>query len=130
MSLDDRPADLHEVPFLSLDFPELAAQLRHEPAYDKNGKNSRALVRGQELSLVLTVLKEGQELKPHHAPTSASVVVLEGSLQFSTHGDHPERKDLHLLQSAVFSAQVQHSVRALSDCAFLITLGGKPNAGA
>jgi quercetin dioxygenase-like cupin family protein len=125
MSLTDRPVDLQEVPFISLDFLELATQLRREPAYAKNGKNSRALVRGQEISLVLTVLKAGHELKPHHAPTSASVVVLEGGLQFRTHGDNPQQRDLGGLQSAVFSAQVQHSVKAVSDCAFLITLGGK-----
>ena len=51
--------------------------------------------------------------------------VLEGELLFSTHGDDPEERSLGPHQCVVFSASVEHSVKALSDCLFLITMGGK-----
>ena len=124
MSLNDRPIDPHETPFSTLPLAALAAELRSEPPYE-NGKNSRVLVRSQEISLVLSALKAGFELKAHHAPTSASVTVLEGELLFSTHGEQERQVTLGPLGCAVFSAKVQHSVKALSDCLFLITMGGK-----
>lgn len=124
MSLTDRPVDPRETPLTLLPFPELAAELRAEAPYE-NGKNSRALVRSQEMSVVLSALKTGLELKPHRAPTTASVVVLEGELLFSTHGDKPEEQRLTAHQCVVFSAEVEHSVKALTDCLFVITMGGK-----
>ena len=129
MSLNDRPIDPHETSLATFDFQRLAAELRTEPSYEKNGKSSRALVRGQELCMVLSALKAGHELKPHHAPTSASVLVLEGSLMFCIHGDDPGQHLLSKLNSAVFGAKVQHSVKAVSDCLFLIILGGGASNG-
>ncbi len=124
MSLTDRPLDPQDTPFSSLDLVSLAAELRSEPPYE-NGKNSRVLVRSQEMSLILSALKEGSELKAHHAPTTASVIVLQGELLFSTHGDKPEERSLGPHQCVVFSASVEHSVKALSNCLFLITMGGR-----
>lgn len=124
MSLTDRPVDPRETPLTLLSFLKLAAELRAEAPYE-NGKNSRALVRSQEMSIVLSALKAGLELKPHRAPTTASVVVLEGEILFATHGDSPEEKRLIANECVVFSADVEHSVKALTDCLFVITMGGK-----
>ena len=124
MSLTDRPIDPQETPFCSLSLHELGDQLCAETPY-QNGKNSRVLVRSQELSLVLTALRAGAELKAHHAPTTASVVVLRGELLFSTHGEVPEEHCLGTGHSVVFAASVQHSVKALTDCLFVITMGGR-----
>lgn len=98
--------------------------LRREPAYFK-GKNARCLVRSAELTVVVTALAEGSELKPHHAPGPATAIVLEGEIAFRTLGEHPSETVLRQHDCAVFSANVQHSVQAKKETLLLIVIGEK-----
>lgn len=125
--LKNRPWEPHHHPFTSFSIEQdLADSLRSEAAYRDHGKNARSLVRSQALTLVLTALKAGTELKPHRAPTDATVLVLQGELAFRIHGSEPPQETrLATHDGAVFTADVEHSVRAISDCLFFLAIGGK-----
>lgn len=102
----------------------IGQDLRREAAYS-TGKNARCLVRSAELTLVVTALAEGSELKSHHAPGSATAIVLEGEVAFRTLGEHPSETVLRQHDCAVFSPKVQHSVEAKKETLLLIVIGHK-----
>jgi quercetin dioxygenase-like cupin family protein len=120
-----RPLDPSQHPFATFALSgELAESLRRDPAY-ANGKNARALVRSTDLTVVLTALQKGEELKPHHAPGPATAVVLEGEICFRTLGESPSETLLGQHDCAVFSAQVEHAVEARTAALLLIVIGHK-----
>lgn len=122
---DDRPLDPSQHPFSTFSLSsEIAVALRQEPAY-QHGKNARALIRSEGLTVVTTALKAGHELKPHHAPGTAIATVLEGEIVFSTYGENTETRTLQPHDCAVFTSEVQHSVRAVTDSLLLLVIGAK-----
>ena len=58
-----------------------------EATSDTTGRSSLTLARGDELTVVLTVLKTGHALDEHPAPAAASVTCLDGNITFTTHAD-------------------------------------------
>ena len=103
---------------------DIGPALRRDDAYSK-GKNARALVRSTELTVVVTALQKGSELKPHHAPGPTTTIVLEGEVIFRTLGDTPTEITLQQHDCAVFSSEVQHSVEATAETLLLIVMGQK-----
>lgn len=106
------------------DFQALGRELRTDDAYEKSSKNARTLVRGAELTIVLVALKAGARLKEHHSSGPATVIVLEGEIDFLC----PEQDKTFrpgALQSVVFSGSVQHSVEARKDSLVLVVFGQK-----
>lgn len=128
--ITDRPLDLVDPPVSTFSLAkDILSELRSEPAYER-GKNSRAIVRSQdrELSIVVSVLAEGGELKQHQAPSPTTIIVLEGAIVFSTHSETGEvisEKTLGVHDIAVFTPEVHHSVRAAKESAMLIVMGGR-----
>lgn len=119
---ENGPARLNEEA-AAFSYKDLVEQLRLEPVYRKEGKTARTLVRSDGLSLVLTVMQSGKSLQDHQAPGPIHVMVLEGNLEFSiTDG---QSYDLKPLQSVALPARRMHAATAVSDCAFLIAIGGK-----
>jgi len=100
----------------------LAEDLRSEPVYEKNGRNALTLVRNEEATVVLTAIRAGTGLDVHRAPAVATVVVLEGAIEFQPDDLEPQVLKQH--QSAVFGAQVAHAVHAQTDAILLIVIGG------
>lgn len=100
----------------------MAEQLMGEDAFAESGRNALSLVRGDEMTVVLTVMKEGAVLHEHRAPGPATVVVLIGRIRVMS-GD--EATPLDAGSAVSFTANLLHAVKAVEDSAFLIVIGGR-----
>jgi hypothetical protein len=124
-----RPVDPTTDRLAHLVFTEIARELRQAPAYETSGKSSRSLARSADLSMVLMALREGAELKEHHAPGPATAIVLEGEIEFSSASADGAELDTQTVlgahQCAVFSPLLQHAVRASKETLLLVVIGGK-----
>lgn len=124
-----RPADPSHAYFETFDYPAIARELRDHPAYQKNSKNSRALLHSPGLSQVLVAFAPGGAMKEHHAPSPAFALVLEGEVLFRSElpgkeGEPPHEVRLTQGCSAAFSPNLPHSVEAVGEALMLLTIGG------
>lgn len=95
------------------------ASLRQEPYYEHNGRNAITLVKNSEIRVVLQAMQPGSSLAEHHAPGPITVQVLEGEIRFHTGGLTQRLRAGELL---VLPAGVPHSVDAVQESAFLLTI--------
>ena len=114
-----RPLD---APLLVFDLPALLAQVRQEPAYRTSDRNSLTVFKTDGMRIVLLALHAGAELKTHTAPGIISVQVLEGRLMFRTAEQSTELAQGQLL---TLHAGIPHSVTAVTEAVFLLTLATK-----
>lgn len=114
-----RPLD---APLLVFDLPALLAQVRQEPAYRTSDQNSLTVFKTDGMRIVLLALHAGAELKTHTAPGIISVQVLEGRLMFRTAEQATELAQGQLL---TLHAGIPHSVTAVTEAVFLLTLATK-----
>ncbi|MGV3721947.1 MAG: cupin domain-containing protein [Actinomycetota bacterium] len=101
------------------DLPSTLETLRREPQYETNGRNGTTLVKNPEVRVVLQAMRPEAHLAEHHAPGPITVQVLEGEIEFKV-GDRG-----HTLRPGsllVLPARVPHSVRAVQESAFLLTI--------
>ena len=108
-----------DAPLLVLDLPALLAPVRQEPPYQTSDRNSQTVFKTDTLRLVLLALHAGAELKTHTAPGVISVQVLDGQLLFRTAEQTAELTQGQLL---TLHAGIPHSVLAVTEAAFLLTL--------
>ena len=109
---------------ITKDFPlnSMAEQLMEEATAASTGRASLTLAHGDDLTVVLTAMTAGTALHEHRAPSSATVVTLNGSIVFSA---STENIRLEQGEAVVFTADVLHTVEANEDSVFLIVIGGK-----
>ena len=119
-----KPVDLNTS--LTQLFPllSMAEDLMAEASFAKSGRSSLTLARGDELTIVLVVLKAGNTLEEHSAPAAATVITLSGKMIFTTSSD---KITLEQGNGVTFTNDILHSVYADEDSAFLIVIGGKPS---
>ena len=116
-----RPVDLNTSLTQSFPLVSMAEKLMEEAAFATSGRSSLTLARGDELTVVLVVLKAGTTLDEHSAPAAAAVVTLSGSIIFTTSTD---KITLEQGDGVAFTDDILHSVYASEDSAFLIVIGG------
>ena len=114
-----RPLD---APLLVFDLPALLAQVRLEPAYRTSDRNALTVFKTDGMRIVLLALHAGAELKTHTALGIISVQVLEGRLMFRTAEQATELAQGQLL---TLHAGIPHSVTAVTEVVFLLTLATK-----
>ena len=116
-----RPAGhrLLDAPLVVLNLPALLTQLRQEPTWQNGDRNSITAYKTDSLRIVLLALRAGAELKTHTAPGTISVQVLEGQLHFTA---EPQTAALESGQVLVLHAGLPHSVVAVTETVFLLTL--------
>ena len=69
-----RPVELSNSTLTSLPVQDMAQQLMTEEAFQTSGRNALALIRDKNLTVVLTVLREGAVLQEHHAPAPVTLL--------------------------------------------------------
>jgi quercetin dioxygenase-like cupin family protein len=94
-------------------------KLRADAPIRKHGRDSFTLVRDPGMDVVLTVLNAGTHLSKHTAPGPISVLVLEGRIAFTAHG---QRLELGPHCLVTLPTHVPHEVEALEESAILITI--------
>ena len=122
-----RPTSLSLSTVTSFALPDMAHQLMMEDAFGHTGHNALTLVHGDDLTVVLVVLKAQALLHDHQAPGPITVTPLSGCLEFSTTAG-TEPLTLQVGDAAVCGARLTHRVKALEDSAFLLVIGGQSQA--
>jgi quercetin dioxygenase-like cupin family protein len=94
-------------------------QIKRETTWKENDRNALTLFKSETMRIVLMGLHKNATLKPHKANGVISVQVLEGKIEFSA-----ESKCVMLEkgQMIALQAHIMHSVVALSESFFLLTL--------
>jgi len=104
-------------PLQSYDLDAEVARLREEKEWQDGRRNAITLRKGENLSVVLLVMKRGDKLKEHSAPGSITLSVREGLIRFAAAGEIVEAGEGTVLAC---DAGVRHSVEALSDAVCLL----------
>ncbi len=94
-------------------------QIKSESAWKDSDRNSVTIFKSETMRIVLMGLHQHAELKPHKANGVISVQVLEGKINFST-----DQKTAVIESGQMIALQenISHSVLALADSFFLLTL--------
>ncbi len=117
-----RPVDLNTSLTKAFPFMEMAENLMEEAEVATSGRASLTLARGDELTIILVALKANNVLEEHPAPAAATVIMLNGSIIFTTNAD---KITMEQGEGVTFTGDVLHSVYASEDSAFLVVIGGK-----
>lgn len=106
-------------PLVEMNLNEFIQQIKSETTWADSDKNSVTIFKSETLRIVLIGLRENAELKPHKANGVISVQVLEGKIAFTA-----EQQNVHLEKGQMIALQenVTHSVKALKESFFLLTL--------
>ncbi len=115
-----RPAQRMCAHSLGFDLEQELDRLCREDMWRRGDRNGKTLVKGPNLHVTLTALKAGACLCPHQTPGAVTIQMLRGRLDVSVRGEHVDMMAGDLL---ALDAGVQHSLHALDESAFLLTIG-------
>jgi quercetin dioxygenase-like cupin family protein len=93
---------------------------RFPPGESASKRRAEILIKQPDLRVVLITMLKGAHLQEHTAPGPVLIQCLEGELRV-TGGETPE--DIHPGSVIYFQPGVLHAVEALTDGAFLLTIG-------
>lgn len=99
---------------------DLGAEIARFPPDGRSGRRSEILLKTSSLRVVLVTMRAGTELNEHSAPGTITVQPLRGRFLFLVGEEARE-----IAPGALISVEggVRHTVRALEDGAFLLTIG-------
>lgn len=109
-----------EARLLSFDLEAELVRLRGQASYENRGPTGATLVKEPDLRIVLMAVRSGGGLREHSASGPISIQVLEGSLRVRLRDRTVELAHGQLL---AIESDIRHDVEALSDSAFLLTIG-------
>lgn len=102
------------------DLATIDAELRREEAYQREGHTARTMVRDDDMRIVLVVMRAGARIAEHRANDTASIHAVSGHVRLRLPDNTAELPAGHLL---VLERGVRHDVEAVTESAFLLTLG-------
>jgi quercetin dioxygenase-like cupin family protein len=106
-------------PMMIFDLEPQLRELRGDESYRRSGRLGRTLARSGRLRLVLVALNAGVEVGTHQADSPMSIQLLQGRIGFRIEGKSYE---LRAGQVLFFEPGEAHDVRALDECALLLTI--------
>ena len=107
---------------VQFDLPAATHQLKQETTWHTSDRNALTLFKTNGLRIVLVALREGAVMKTHTAAGHISLQVLEGRLRFHAEPAEPAAVELAAGQMLALHAGIPHSVAALTETTFLLTL--------
>src|SRR5215813_2846306 len=111
------PSDLDE-PMTFL-IPEEIAKIRADQPSANQGKRSHVLAKNEHVRIVLAVLSGGEALQEHETEGQITISMVQGAIRFNALG---KRETLAVGGLLTLQPGIRHSVEALEDSAFVITL--------
>ena len=81
--------------------------------------DTRTLIKTPRIEVIRIVIRAGKVIADHKAPGEITVQCLEGRMIFRTMGQEKELRSGHLLY---LSPEEVHSVEAIEDSSFLLTM--------
>lgn len=105
-------------PLVVFSFDDARSHVAGEPQWQKNDRASMSVVKNDDLSVTLLMLKPGAHLKEHTARKAVSVQVLHGRVRFSS-GSTAHELGAGML--AMVQGTVPHAVEAIEESTLLVT---------
>jgi quercetin dioxygenase-like cupin family protein len=104
---------------VDIDLPSVIVKIREEKSWKDGRRNAITVFKTNGLRIVLIALHQGSEMARHIAEGIISVQVLNGRIQFIT-----DQKSVELSEGQMLALheRVPHSVKALQESIFLLTL--------
>src|SRR5260370_37847453 len=114
-----RPGQDHVGLALTFDLPAELAKLRQEENWQRNGRNTRTLVKEENLRLVLIAMQGGTQISEHHTAGRLAIHVISGHLQLAVPS---QRVDLPERTLVALDYEVQYEILAHEESALLLTV--------
>ncbi len=108
-----------DAPLVEMDLNNFIVQIKDEITWATTDHNSITIFKSDNTTVVLIGLHKNTELKRHKAYGDIHVQVLEGKINFCT---EQQTVSLQKGQMIALKADIPHSVRALEESFFLLTL--------
>ncbi len=111
-------------PILHFDLLNEPPELRRE-AFWSRGRNAKTLAKHEDVRVVLTVMKAGQELQQHHAHGTVVIQLVQGRVTTSVLDQILVLSPGHLV---VLDPNLPHNLQAVEDSVVLLTIGWRADA--
>ncbi len=108
-----------DAPFVEMDLNNFIIQMKHEITWATTDHNSITIFKSDTTTVVLIGMHQNAELKRHKVYGDIHVQVLEGKINFCT---EQQTVSLQKGQMIALKADIPHSILALEDCFFLLTM--------
>jgi len=108
-----------DAPFVEMDLNNFIVQIKDEITWTTTDRNSITIFKSDNTTVVLIGMHQNAELKKHKAYGNIHVQVLEGKINFCT---EQQTVSLEKGQMIALKADIPHSVLALEDSFFLLTV--------
>jgi quercetin dioxygenase-like cupin family protein len=106
-------------PLIDVDLHKHIKQLRTEAAWKESDRDSITIYKSHSLCIVLVGLHQGAELKTHKVNGIISLQILDGNIKFLT---EQQIIELHEGQMIILEEKLDHSIVAIKETFFLLTL--------
>jgi quercetin dioxygenase-like cupin family protein len=106
-------------PMMAFAITEEISKIKADLRSTNQRKRSAVLAKNEHLSIVLAVLSGGEALQEHETEGQITVTVVQGAIRFNALNDQ-----VRLAAGGLLTLQpgLRHSVEALEDSAFVITV--------
>ena len=109
----------NQIDLNQVDLNREIARLQAEASSEESGRKSKMLVKHPEFRIVLITMRAGSRWEDHKTNARICLHVLRGDIRFHTANG---RFDLRPGQLLTLAPDIVHSVDALEESAFLLTL--------
>jgi quercetin dioxygenase-like cupin family protein len=106
-------------PMMAFAIAEEISKIKADQPSTNQGKRSAVLAKNEYVSIVLAVLARGEALQEHQTEGQITVTVVQGAIRFDALN---ERVRLNAGGLLTLRPGIRHSVEALEDSAFVITV--------
>jgi quercetin dioxygenase-like cupin family protein len=106
-------------PMMAFAIAEEISKIKADQPSTNQGKRSAVLTKNEHVSIVLAVLARGEALQEHQIEGQITVTVVQGAIRFDALN---ERVRLNAGGLLTLRPGIRHSVEALEDSAFVITV--------
>jgi quercetin dioxygenase-like cupin family protein len=117
--VDLNQRDSNQIDLNQVDLNQEIARLQAEASSEESGRKSKMLVKHAEFRIVLIAMRSGSRWEDHKTNARISLHVLRGDIRFHT---PTGAVDLRPGQLLTLAPDITHSVDALEESAFLLTL--------
>jgi hypothetical protein len=108
--------------FAELSLAPLIDELMATPEVEHEGKTSRVVVKSEQLTVLLTVMRANARLHEHIIPAPVVVVPIRGNVSIDRDG-HSLRVSTQADSVTLLGNAVEHEIVAHTDSAFLLIMG-------
>jgi len=107
-----------DAPYVFIDIPSYIDQVKQEKAWEKNDRNGITVYKSDRVTIVITALQAGAEIRENLVDGFFSIQLLRGKARISTNDGDINMQEGQIL---TFHPGVPHAVTAVTDAVFLLT---------